>query len=206
MDVTVRRAAEEALRTAEERYRAVVQNTYDLVVLADPSGEIVRVAVLPSRAGLEPSDLIGRDILDRMGPADVEPARPTSRGGRGRPRLAGPVHAPGRDDREVAPEGTGWQPVFDDDGNVKLALGDRPGRDVAGLVGAGARGADREHRPGAGAGAGPDRTTCTTTSAGHDRGRPAIAALANGVEDAETGRGSRRSARRSRTPWRGCGT
>jgi PAS domain S-box-containing protein len=76
LDVTEQKVAEEALRAAEERYRAVVQNTYDLVVIADLDGSVVYAS--PSHRavlGIEPGELVGRDALEFVGPADLEHSR-----------------------------------------------------------------------------------------------------------------------------------
>jgi PAS domain S-box-containing protein len=186
MDVSVRMAAEVALRTAEERYRAVVQNTYDLVTLADPAGAIVYAS--PSHRavlGLDPNELVGRDVLERYGPADVESARAgfaeALQGVRGSPVR---FTLRGRDDREVALEGTGWQPVFDDEGTVKLVLGIardvtsqvRSERERAELV-AGIVEAQEQERARIAHDLHDDPVQAMTAVGLH------IAALANGVED-----------------------
>jgi PAS domain S-box-containing protein len=125
LDVTEQKVAEEALRAAEERYRAVVQNTYDLVVVADLEGDVVYAS--PSHRavlGIDPAELVGRDALEWVGPADQEHSRASFdealRGVRGAPVRYSMRR---RDGQPVVLEGSGWQPVFDDAGAVKLVLG-----------------------------------------------------------------------------------
>jgi PAS domain S-box-containing protein len=125
LDVTEQKTSEEALREAEERYRAVVQNTWDLVVLADPEGTVVYAS--PSHRavmGLDPAEMVGRDIHERIGPADVLNSQATFEDALQGVRGAPVRYSMRRDDgHEVVLEGSGWQPVFDDAGRVKLVLG-----------------------------------------------------------------------------------
>jgi PAS domain S-box-containing protein len=125
LDVTEQKVAEDALRAAEERYRAVVQNTYDLVVIADPECRVVYAS--PSHRavlGVDPAELVGRDALEWVGPADLDHSRTSFA-----EALEGIRSAPirysmrRRDGQQVILEGSGWQPVFDDVGEVKLVLG-----------------------------------------------------------------------------------
>ena len=124
LDVTEQKTGTEALRTAEERYRAVVQNTWDLIVLADRNAEVVYAS--PSHRavlGLDPELLVGTDVHERVGPADAELSRSSFT-----EALWGIRQPPTRltmrkeSGEQVVLEGTGWQPVFDDEGAVKLVL------------------------------------------------------------------------------------
>lgn len=72
VDVTARKAAEDALRDSEQRFRALVHNSYDIVVVLDPDG--TRKYVSPSterQLGYAPSELIGRSPDDIIHPDDM---------------------------------------------------------------------------------------------------------------------------------------
>jgi PAS domain S-box-containing protein len=71
MDVTARKAADDGLRRSEERFRALVHNSYDIVIVLDSAG--IRKYVSPSTErllGYAPSELFGRSPEDLIHPDD----------------------------------------------------------------------------------------------------------------------------------------
>jgi diguanylate cyclase (GGDEF)-like protein/PAS domain S-box-containing protein len=75
-DVTGRHDAEEALRTSEERFRALVQHSYDALVVTD--ADIVASWVSPAfetMFGYEPAELVGVRGIDHVHPDDLSAVR-----------------------------------------------------------------------------------------------------------------------------------
>jgi PAS domain S-box-containing protein len=72
IDVTDRRAADDALRTGEELHRLVVEGSRDLITLLDPAG-VVRYAspAVQTILGWQPEDVQGRKWTDDVHPDDV---------------------------------------------------------------------------------------------------------------------------------------
>jgi PAS domain S-box-containing protein len=67
------RASEEALRRSEAKYRAVVENTNDIVFAADAEGRITYVSHQIERFGLNPEDISSLDVFeDFVVPEDRE--------------------------------------------------------------------------------------------------------------------------------------
>ncbi len=65
-------AAEEALRSSEERYRLLVENAADLITVIDSDGRYVFVSPSIRRMlGYEPDALLGMGVLDLVHPEDA---------------------------------------------------------------------------------------------------------------------------------------
>ena len=70
-DVTEGRRAEDALRASEARFRSLVQNASDIIVVLDGSGTIVYESPAVERIlGFAPEERVGRDALGLIHPED----------------------------------------------------------------------------------------------------------------------------------------
>jgi len=82
-----RRRAEKELRQSEERFRALVQNSTDVIGITDAKGTIIyRSPSLQSNLGYEESEVLGKSIAQFVWPEDLE---------RAQMRLAELVKSPG---------------------------------------------------------------------------------------------------------------
>ncbi|HEX9992592.1 MAG TPA: PAS domain S-box protein [Acidimicrobiales bacterium] len=103
-DVTSRRVAEEAVRASEARFRALVQNASDPVLIFDETGRVTWASPAgESLFGLGTSDMIGRTPLDLVHPDDAGAV------------LDGLAHAVARPDEVVLLKGRVQRP----DGTVR---------------------------------------------------------------------------------------
>ncbi|MER3421434.1 MAG: diguanylate kinase, partial [Chloroflexota bacterium] len=76
LDVTERRRAVEALRLSERRFRSLVQNSSDLVLVLSPDATIQYVSPSVERLmGFDPGTLLGRSAFTWVHPDDVSSAR-----------------------------------------------------------------------------------------------------------------------------------
>jgi PAS domain S-box-containing protein len=76
IDVTRRKAAEEAARGLEERFRAVAELVADGIALLDAAGTIVFISRAARRLlGYEPEELVGRSCFELAHPDDLERVR-----------------------------------------------------------------------------------------------------------------------------------
>jgi PAS domain S-box-containing protein len=71
-DITARKAAEEALKASEERFRALIQYASDVIVVLDSEGTILyEIPAIERILGFKPEARVGTSIFDRVHPDNV---------------------------------------------------------------------------------------------------------------------------------------
>jgi PAS domain S-box-containing protein len=74
-DITLRHQAEIAKNQLERRYRAILQNSSDMVSIIDPSGRLQYLSPAVERLlGFKVDELAGREIFELIHPGDIESA------------------------------------------------------------------------------------------------------------------------------------
>ena len=72
IDITAAKKAEELLRESEEKYRSIVENTQDVIMLTNPDGRVGYISpACLTVLGYQPNDIIGK-IPEIFHPDDVE--------------------------------------------------------------------------------------------------------------------------------------
>ena len=75
-DITDRKRADEALRRSENRFRSLIENTYDMITLLDDKGVILyQSPSVESLLGYSPEEMTGRNIFEFIHPYDTQRPR-----------------------------------------------------------------------------------------------------------------------------------
>lgn len=71
-DLSERKAAEDALKQSEARYRVIADNTSDMIVISKMSGEVTYLSPSARHTGWAREELLGRNFGERMHPDDAK--------------------------------------------------------------------------------------------------------------------------------------
>jgi len=73
LDVTAERQTQESLRASELRFRVLIENVSDVIILARPDGVLKYISPsMREMGGYEPDEMIGHNLFEFMHPDDVK--------------------------------------------------------------------------------------------------------------------------------------